>query len=249
MNHDFKSIFTPGASVENSEDGFRLKIPGGDKRSYRVAQLDDYAHLSRRHFPAQPPQTLSLHARASKASLPGTWGFGLWNDPFGLSIGFGGNPLRFPTLPNAIWFFHASDENFLSFGDGPGNGFLAQVFRSPAPRFPFTPLLRAGINYPLSRRKARTAMSEIVEEKGFCLNLDVTQWHEYRFEWRPSGCVFWVDDALVLETSLSPRPPLGLVIWIDNQFAAWHPDEGIQSGVLETKECWLEVEHLELKTS
>lgn len=89
-------------------------------------------------------------------------------------------------------------------------------------------------------------MGEIVEEEGIRLNLDVTQWHEYRLEWRPRGCAFWVDEVLVLETALSPQPPLGLVIWIDNQFAAWRPTGEIRFGVLENEEGWLEVEHLEI---
>jgi hypothetical protein len=57
-----------------------------------------------------------------------------------------------------------------------------------------------------------------------------------------------VDDELVLETSLSPRPPLGLVIWIDNQFAAWRPDGKIGFGVLKhTEPAWLEIEDIELR--
>lgn len=247
MNTDFKHTSTPGADVETTDNGFRLSISQGDKPHYRAAQLDDYTHLARRHFPAKPPLSLSLHARVSSPSLPGTWGFGLWNDPFGLSIGFGGNPFRLPALPNAIWFFHASDENYLSFRDGPGNGFLVQVFRSPVSQIPVIPLMRAGASYPFSKRQARAQMGEIVEEEGTRLDVDVTQAHEYRFEWHPRGCAFWVDGIRVLETALSPRPPLGLVIWIDNQFAAWGPDGNIQFGVLENDECWLEVEHIELR--
>jgi hypothetical protein len=224
-----------------------------------VAQLDDYTKSARKDFPHRPSLSLSLRARASAASLPGTWGFGLWNDPFGLSIGFGGNPLRLPALPNAIWFFHASQENYLSFGDPspplrgqagsgqgkPGNGFLAQVFRSPV--LPLGRLARIGVTLPFSRVQARKLMGQIVEEDGVGLGVDVTKWHAYRFEWSPQRSAFWVDEALVLETPVSPRPPLGLVIWIDNQFAAWQPDGKIGFGVLEnTEPAWLEIEDLKL---
>ena len=236
---------TPSAIISDIENGFRLAIPKRDEKHYQVAQLDDYAKLSRRHFPAHPPQTLSLRARVSSASLPGTWGFGLWNDPFGLSIGFGGNPFHFPALPNAIWFFHASQENYLSFGDKPGNGFLAQVFRSPV--FPLGRLAKVGVTFPFSRKKARKLMGKIIEEDGIRLGEDVTEWHTYRFEWSLNRSAFWVDNALVLETSVSPRPPLGLVIWIDNQYAAWHPDGKIGFGVLEnTEPAWLEIKELGL---
>ena len=73
--------------------------------------------------------SLSLSARVSSDSIPGTWGFGLWNHPFGLSIGFGGSPWRLPALPNAVWFFGASEENYLSFRDT--QRFVFATLRSP----------------------------------------------------------------------------------------------------------------------
>lgn len=337
---------TPSASVDSIPGGFRLAILAGDERRYRVAQLDDYTKLSRGRFPAHPPWALSLLARASASSLPGTWGFGLWNDPFGLSLGFGGNPWRLPALPNAIWFFYASQENYLSLqtpcipkeapqpshkaepkaparllhkndangtgsvtltpphlplgsrpthkqgmdsmqpdealatgfmppgsqpgsdatrGQGmasiepsgpPANGFMAQVFRSPVipsvwlalggllalPVLPALPVL--------ATRKARAILRKLVgravREDGVRLRVDVTQWHLYRLEWSPMRCAFWVDDALALETSLSPRPPLGLVIWIDNQYAAWRPDGSLRWGLLRNEAAWLEVKNIEI---
>lgn len=245
MTLEFNTRQTPGATVQTTANGYRLNIPDGDDRNYRVAQLDDYAKSTRKDFPQRPSLSLSLRARASADSIPGTWGFGLWNDPFGLSIGFGGHPFRLPALPNAIWFFHASEENYLSFSDKPGNGFLAQAFRSPV--FPLLPLLRLGAIFPFSRKKARRIMSEIVEEGGARLEMDVTEWHGYRFEWSPKRSAFWVDDTLVLKTSVSPHPPLGLVAWIDNQYASFTPEGKIGFGVLEnTEPAWLEIEELDL---
>lgn len=248
---------TPGASVEAIANGFRLTIQAGDDRHYRLVQLDDYAKLSRRHFPAHPSRTLSLLARASASSLPGTWGFGLWNDPFGLSLGFGGNPWRLPTLPNAVWFFHASQENYLSLQSRhplPANGFMAQVFRSPS--LPPALLALAGILalpwLPLlairkSRAWLRALLGRVVQEDSVRLEVDVTQWHRYRLEWGPRRCAFWVDDALTLASSLSPRPPLGLVIWIDNQYAAWRPDGTLRWGVSSNQAAWLEVSEIETR--
>jgi hypothetical protein len=243
MNTDLRAHYSNGASVTTTSNGYRLSIPDGDNRRYRVAQFDDYAKSARKDFPHRPSLSLNLRARASAASLPGTWGFGLWNDPFGLSVGFGGNSFRLPALPNAIWFFHASKENCLSFGNKPGNGFLAQVFSSPV--FPLFALSRVAAALPFSRIKARALMGKIVEEDGVRLDMDVTEWHAYRLEWSPKRSAFWVDEALVMETSVSPRPPLGLVIWIDNQYAAWYPDGKIGFGVLEnTEPAWLEIEDL-----
>ena len=228
-------------------------MPAGDAPAYRFAQLDDYTGLPRGRFPSRPPLTLSLRARASSDSVPGTWGFGLWNDPFGLSLGFGGNPFRLPTLPNAIWFFHASQENWLSFSDKPGNGFLAQAFRSPIipslflglsgiPALPFLATRR-------TRKWLRGLGSRVVAEDGVRLAVDQTQWHRYRLEWSLTRCTFWVDDARVLETSVSPRPPLGLVIWLDNQFAAFTPEGKIGFGVLKNEAAWLEVEEIVLRST
>jgi hypothetical protein len=242
---------TAGAKVEEYPDGdgnkvHRLFIPSGAAGQYRLAQLDDYAKTPRSRFPLHPPLRLSLSARASVTSIPGTWGFGLWNDPFGLSLGFGGNPFRLPALPNAVWFFGASAENYLSFRDDkPAQGFLAQTFRSPR----FHPLLiLAGLALPFSRKVTRRLIGNVIAEDGVRLSIDTTQWHRYRLDWREDRVSFEVDDARVLESAVSPRAPLGLVIWIDNQFAAFTPEGKIRFGVLKNPEpAWLDVKNIEVE--
>ena len=243
---------SPGASVEEISRGkkYRLSIPEGSATQYRIAQLDDYAKIPRGKFPLRSPLSLSLSARASSQSIPGTWGFGLWNDPFGLSLGFGGNPFRLPALPNAVWFFGASKESYLSFGGRageavsrpPANGFIAQTFRSPR----FHPsLILAGLALPFSRKMTRRIVGKIIHEDGIHLGVDVTQWHKYKFEWREDRVLFAVDNVQVFESSVSPHPPLGLVIWIDNQFAAFTPEGKIGFGVLENREpAWLEIDEV-----
>jgi hypothetical protein len=235
---------TKGASVTPTSGGFRLTIPASDGSRYDDAQLDDYARLPRQDFPHRSLD-LSLRARASAESTPGTWGFGLWNDPFGLSLGFGGNPFRLPTLPNAAWFFYASPQNYLSFrNDKPAQGFLAQTFRTPR----FHPsLIGAGLALPFSRVESRRRLSQVIVEDSAALSVDVTQWHGYRLTWREDHVAFEVDDVLVLETSVSPHPPLGLILWIDNQYAAFTPEGKIAFGVLEHPEMWLEVDGMEIK--
>jgi hypothetical protein len=248
MRHSVIPRFTPGAKVEEISDGdhqpaSRLSIPAGLADKYRLAQLDAYTKLPRGRFPLRPPLSLSLSARASSNSIPGTWGFGLWNDPFGLSLGFGGNPFRLPTLPNAVWFFGASPENYLSFRDDkPAQGFLAQTFRSPM----FHPLLiPAGLALPFSRKTTRRLMGRVIGEDETVLSVDVTQWHRYKLDWREDQVSFEVDDAQVFGSAVSPRAPLGLVIWIDNQYAAFTPEGKIGFGVLENPEpAWLEVKDI-----
>jgi hypothetical protein len=88
----------------------------------------------------------------------------------------------------------------------------------------------------------------MIDENGVRLDIDVTQWHGYRLEWSPNRVIFEVDNVKVLETSVSPRPPLGLVIWIDNQHAAFRPDGRISFGVLQGHEEWMEVTDLTISS-
>jgi hypothetical protein len=237
---------SPDAHITSLQNGWRLEIPAGQTSAYRLAQLDDYGLLPRRRFPARPPVTMSLRARASGDSLPGTWGFGLWNDPFGVSLGFGGNPFRLPALPNAVWFFQASEENWLSFSEKPGNGFLAQSFRSSI--FDIR-LLLAGLTFPFSRKPARQWLGRVIREDGVRVQADPAGWHRYRIEWSATRCVCEVDDVRVLETSVSPQGPLGVVVWIDNQFAAFRPDGKIAAGTLAGPAAWIEISDLEITTA
>ena len=237
-----KARTTPHASIDKTEKGYLLKIPAGDSSSYRFAQIDDYFGLPRRKFPHHS-LTWSLRARTSSLSLPGTWGFGLWNDPFGMSLGFGANRFRLPTLPNAAWFFGASNENHLSFGNKPANGFLAQSFCSP--KF-HASLIPAGLVLPFSAKTTRRMLGKVIAEDSSTLSVDATQWHRYRLEWSRRRVAWYVDEVQVFESSVSPNSPLGLVIWIDNQYAAFTPDGKISFGVLESEEEWLEIEDLEM---
>ena len=272
--------FTPDARVEEISRGstYRLSIPAGKADQYRLAQLDDYTKRPRGRFPLRFPITLSLSARVSSDSIAGTWGFGLWNDPFGLSLGFGGNPFRLPALPNALWFFGALKESYLSFASGldtgekinrptrspVANGFIAQTFSSPK----FHPLLiLAGLALPFSRKLTRRILGRVIDENGVSLwsptarrrdlqeqapalqslCVDPTQWHRYRLDWRENRVRFEVDETLVFESRVSPRPPLGLVIWLDNQYAAFTLEGKIGFGVLENSEpAWLEIKELEI---
>lgn len=246
---------TKDAHVEEiSRDAshYLLSIPEGKAHQYRLAQLDDYAQLARNKLPLQSPVEMTLSARASSNSISGTWGFGLWNDPFGLALGFGGYPIRLPALPNAVWFFGASEESYLSFREAgrdelaPTSGFLAQTFRAPI----FHPsLLLAAIAFPFSRRMTRRILGQIIADDGFRVSLDVTQWHRYKLDWREERVSFEVDDVQVFESEVSPHPPLGLVIWIDNQFAAFTPEGKIGFGVLENPEAaWLEVRDIDVRS-
>jgi hypothetical protein len=89
----------------------------------------------------------------------------------------------------------------------------------------------------------------VIDEDGVHLHVDVTQWHSYKLDWHQNRVAFEVDDAQVFDSSVSPKSPLGLVIWIDNQYAAFTPEGKIGFGVLENPEpAWLEVRDIEIDT-
>ena len=186
--------------------------------------------------------------------LPGTWGFGFWNDPFTVSLGLQGASRRLPVLPNAAWFFHASAQNHLSLQNHlPGSGFLAQSFSSPKiPSLLLAPGLLA-LPLMLSKtfaRRIRAIAGKIIREDAKRLEVDVTQWHAYRLEWSPSRVAFGLDGESVFETESSPKGPLGLVIWIDNQFAAFTPDGKIQAGTeANPVPAWMEIADLEISAT
>jgi hypothetical protein len=242
---------TKDAKVEKlTENHWRLHIPAGQAGEYRLAQLDDYGGKKRREMPWQPPLTIEIEARASGENLLGTWGFGLWNDPFSLSLGLGGAVRKFPALPNAAWFFFASPPNYLSFRDDlPAAGQLAATFRSS--HFPALLLAPAGIAAPLLlvrpvARLLRRLARVLIQQSAAQMGLSAVEWHRYQIEWQQDRTVFKVDDQILLDTSTSPKGPLGLVLWIDNQYAALPPDGKLGYGALENQKCWIEVKNLEI---
>ncbi len=238
-----------GARVERIRRGwYRLKVPAGPAGVYRLAQLDDYGvSLPRSMFRWRPPCTLSLRARASASCLPGTWGFGWWNDPFTAQSGLSGMTRRWPTLPNAAWFFYASPPGHLALRDDhPARGFLASAFRArrswPVGALLALPALLPALitrrAFMLLRYLARLA----VDEDAVALDVHPTQWHDYRLEWHVDHVAYYVDDTLQASTGVTPKAPLGLVIWIDNQYAAFPPNDRPRFGTLANpNEAWLDI--------
>ena len=257
-----------GSVASTGENAWHLEMPPGLQGQYRLAQLDDYGRLSRRAFPWCSPLTLTLRSRASADNLPGTWGFGLWNDPFGM----GGLTIRrLPTLPNTAWFFYASPPNYLSFRNDPAEllpaqGFLAATFRSPAVPAPLLALAApflALLALPVTARGLRRLASRIIQQDGTLVRsstsvayadtgsqVDVTDWHTYAISWLSDKVIFNVDDRVIFSTPVVPRGHLGLVLWIDNQYAAWPPSGRPSFGTLPNPEpAWIEIEALHLSSA
>jgi hypothetical protein len=245
---------TTGSSIITEGSRWRLETPARQSYRYRLAQLDDYSGLRRSKFCWNPPATLRLRARVSDSTIPGTWGFGFWNDPFSLALGLGGMTQIFPVLPNAAWFFFASPENSLSFHDGkPSSGFLAAAFKSPH-KSPFILIPELAL-FPLLifrswAKRIRAKLSRIIGEDSFQLSVDVTDWIEYEINWKSDKVEFSVNRESVFVTNTSPTGPLGLVIWIDNQYASFKPSGEIKTGVLKSSTpAWMEIEELAIKHS
>lgn len=250
---NLQTRLTPSASIQRvSSDGWRLSLSPGDHKEYRWAQLDDYLHIARNRFSWKAPVQLSVHARVSAPDLPGTWGFGFWNDPLNFSLGLNGMARRLPALPNTAWFFYASPPNFLAFNDlHPANGFLTAVFSSPQiPSLffaPAVPLLPLAVFKPAARLLRRLA-SRIIREDAKQIETDVTQWHFYRLEWLPQSVSFFMDNLLLYQTDIAPRGKLGFVLWIDNQYAALTAQGIFSAGKLAYSETsWMEIKHLDIQ--
>ncbi|MHA1939724.1 MAG: hypothetical protein ACW97O_16080 [Candidatus Thorarchaeota archaeon] len=235
-----RRVVAGGKVFQTSSKAWHLEIPSGRPGEYRLAQLDDYNDLSRQAFPWRPPLKLTLRGRASADSIPGTWGFGLWNDPFGRTL-IKGTQIRLPTLPNAA----------LSLRDDlPARGQLAATFQSPA-KLPAglilnLPLLPLIFLPPVGRWLRRQARRYVMQDTAG-LDFDATEWHTYEIDLQLEGVIFRLDGQNILETKISPEGPLGLVIWVDNQYASLPPDGSVGYGTLANQEAaWIEMDGLKL---
>lgn len=242
-----------GLVRSSNSDGYHLRLGELDKPNYALAQIDDYMDLPRYKFPHAAGMGFKLAARLSSRSALGTWGFGLWNDPFGIGIGGGGGRPRFlPVLPNAAWFFYGSSENYLTLReDQPANGFHTKVFCSPL--LPSLTTLLAIPSIPLvfwrkTRQFLRRLGRVFVKEDGMKLDIDVENWHVYQLLWNESQVSFLVDNHPVFSTSIIPRGKLGIVIWIDNQYFRFDGSGNFDFGFLKVSEPqWMEIRSISIE--
>ncbi len=238
MTPDLHPRMTQEADVQPSPDtGWRLRIPAGSAARYRLAQLDDYLDAPRSAFRWQAPLRLQVRARVSDADIPGTWGFGFWNDPFSMGMGIEeGATRRLPALPETAWFFYASSSNYLALRDThPAQGLLMGTFAS----INIPPLLLVlglpalpWLLWPPSAGLLRRLARPFIHESATRLDIDPTVWHDYALVWRPDIVCFFLDGRVCFETDVVPNARLGLVLWIDNQYAAFRPGDRLRFGTL-----------------
>jgi hypothetical protein len=233
-------------------DRARLFLP--PVKSYADAQLDDTQNLPRARLRWRPPLRFSVRARTSTPAPLGTFGFGFWNDPFSLSLGMGGAARKLPAAPQCAWFFYGSPPLDLPLAEGvPGCGWKAATLRFrniPAPLL--APVALGGAllaSLPPLRPWAFGVARRFYRAEERLLEINPSQWHAYAIEWRAASIGFFVDGVEVLCSMHPPIPPLGLVLWIDNQYAVASAGQGFGFGVLElAKEQSLELEAARIET-
>ena len=226
-------------------------LQGG--KEYHDAQLDDYGLVQngRAHYRWQPGVELSIEARFSHNTdeLLGTAGFGFWNAPFGDPT------VKWPALPKAVWFFFGSPPNDLPLAlDGAGKGWFASTLDATSrrakwmiPLAPFVVLLNQNGRL---RRKIWPWVHQRLGMSFAPIESPLTEWHEYRLCWLESGCTFWVNGKLILETSQSPQGPMGFVCWIDNQYMIVTKRGRLGWGTLTLEQPqWMEIRKLEISTN
>lgn len=235
-----------GGSIECS-DTVRLSIPSVPAGQYANAQLDDYHCNSQ--FAWQPPVHFGAEARFSATGdeLDGTAGFGFWNDPVWMT-----GRRRF-LMPQSVWFFFAGNHSYLPLVlDYPGAGWRAAALNAATLQaglvLPAAPLLALALRVRPLRAPLWRWLRRILRLSGQGLDQHtLDRWHRYDFDWQSDLIQFAVDERVVGRAGVRVTGPLGLVVWIDNQFMVATPQGNLQHGTAATPGQWLEIASLEIR--
>jgi hypothetical protein len=220
-------------------------------QSYSNAQIDDYRGQGNIRFRNRPPLTLRVQARFSHPDglLRGTAGFGFWNYPFILGAA------ELPRLPAAVWFFYGSRPGNMALARNvPGYGFKAAVIDTTRPQaialLPFAPLAVPLLNVPLLEPLLWPPIQWAVGVCEMPIYTPMTELHTYELRWGHTQSDFYIDGQPVLLGAPSPRGPLCLVIWLDNQYLIVTPQGRFGWGLLPLAERqWLHITNVEMLSS
>ena len=239
-----------GGRVEVEGAGFCLRLPV-TSAGYADAQIDDYGCFShRKQYRWSVGAILTLKACFSHpvGVLQGTAGFGFWNAPFGDPT------IRWPALPQAVWFFYASEPNDLPLASsGAGRGWFVSTLDattvSALMLAPLSPIILFLSQFPKIRQRIWTAVRPHLSISYAPIPHDMCQWHTYELRWLPQGTTFLVDGELLLHTPFSPHGPLGFVCWLDNQYMVAGINGRFRGGTIPIRtEQWLHVHDLAVRS-
>jgi hypothetical protein len=253
------SVTHPGGGmVEVVDSNLRLELPGAMAGAYSDAQIDDYSGGSRPTFPWRPPLNMTVRARfshlvhpiptadaeANQRLMRGTAGFGFWNYPLSLT----GAVLR---LPDAIWFFGASQPSNMALVPGiPGWGWKAQVVHAHRLSAVATigPTALSVLWSRLSGREDAAArwVHRLTGAQEARIMIDPREWATYEVEWLPERAMFRVNGATVLVVAHPPTGSLGFVAWVDNQYAVATPRGELRFGTIASEREWLELAYVRI---
>ena len=235
-----------GGRIMPSGAGWQLIVGPERGQRYSNSQLDDYHHDHAWRW--QPPLHLTVRARFSHGAsgLRGTAGFGFWNDPVGMTLHGRLRP------PQTAWFFFGAPPNDLKFDlHTPGSGWKAATLDALRPRAigatALLPVTWLSAQWQATHQRLWPWMQRQWGIAEAALSHDLRQRHTYEIFWRTNGLEFGVDNEIVLTTPFAPRGPLGLVVWIDNQYMVATPQGQFGAGCLATDEQWLEIEQLQIE--
>lgn len=233
------------ANIEAEPGVARFVVHGAEDGQLSDAEIDDHRTVPRERLMWKPPLVLSVRARMSHRAdeMQGTAGFGFWNDPFD----WVGN-VQAP--PNALWFFYASSQSDMAFDPSArGNGWKAAMLNAGRADPVTMAIGNFVFNLPgMSRLIFRLAQTRInAREK----NLDeyaLTDWHDYRIEWRVGTARFLVDGVEVLVAVSPPRMPLGFVAWVDNNVAVMGSGREFEfKRIAIGQRQWMELAHVRIE--
>lgn len=112
---------------------------------------------------------------------------------------------------------------------------------------PVAPLGMLACRLPFLYRRVWPIAQRILRIDEAELRVAIDEWHEYILEWRMNDVRFMVDGVVMRQTACSPRGPLGLVVWIDNQYMVATPQGQVRNGVIATGRQTLEITDLEVQ--
>lgn len=234
------------ADIVHSPGTIRLVVDGAEEGQLSDAEIDDHRTVTRERLPWKPPLRMTVRARMSHPTgeMLGTAGFGFWNDPFDWI----GN-VQVP--PNALWFFYGSPKNDMAFvPEVQGHGWKAAVLNGGR----VDPVTMAVGNFVfqlpgMSKLVFGLAQTRIGANEQVLDGVGLTDWHDYRIDWRVHEARFYVDGVEIMCASKPPNVALGFVAWVDNNYAVMGPGKDFAFGRMSIPhQQWMDLSHVRVES-